>query len=79
MRISNVIVSIGLLAAAVGLSPAVSFDGTRTPGSTGVGVPLSDPSASPGDATNVLGNATPLAAVPAAPLTMPPRSACRRR
>src|SRR6478672_1561317 len=74
MRISNVIVSIGLLAAAVGLSPAVSFDGTRTPGSTSVGVPLPDPSTSPGDATNVLGNATPLAAVPAAPLTMPPRS-----
>ena len=74
MRISNVIVSIGLLAAAVGLSPAVSFDGTRTPGSTGVGVPLPDASTSPGDATNVLGSATPLAAVPAAPLTMPPRS-----
>jgi len=74
MRISNVIVSIGLLAAAVGLSPAVSFDGTRTPGSPGVGVPLPDSSTSPGDATNVLGNATPLAAVPAAPLTMPPRS-----
>ena len=59
---------------AVGLSPAVSFDGTRTPGSTGVGVPLPDPSTSPGNATNGLGNATQLtlAAVPAAPLTMPP-------
>src|SRR6188472_1846070 len=74
MRIFKIIVSIGLLAAAVGLSPAVSFDGTHTPGSTGVGVPLPDASTSPGDATNVLGSATPLAAVPAAPLTMPPRS-----
>ena len=73
MRISNFIVSIGLLAAAVGLSPAVSFDGTRTPGSAAVGVPLPDPTVSPGEATNVLGSATPLAAVPAAPVTMPPR------
>jgi TPR repeat protein len=73
MRISNLIVSIGLLAAAVGLSPAVSFDGTRTPGSAAVGVPLPDPTVSPGEATNVLGSATPLAAVPAVPLTMPPR------
>ena len=56
MRISNLIVSIGLLAAAVGLSPAVSFDGTRTPGSAAVGVPLPDPTVSPGEATNVLGS-----------------------
>ena len=40
MRISNVIVSIGLLAVAFGLSPAVSFDGTRTPEGTAVAVPL---------------------------------------
>ena len=63
MRIFKIIVSIGLLAAAVGLSPAVSFDGTRTPGSTGVGVPLPDPSTSPGDPTNVLGNAVATAVV----------------
>jgi TPR repeat protein len=35
---------------------------------------LPDSSTSPRDAADVLGNATPLAAVPAAPLTMPPRS-----
>ena len=31
MRRSDVIFCLGLLALAVGLSPAVSFDGTRTP------------------------------------------------
>ena len=31
MRTSDVILSIGLLGLAFGLSPAVSFDGTRTP------------------------------------------------
>ena len=74
MRISKLIVSVGLLGAVVGLSPAVSFDGSRTPGSAAVGVPLPDPNSGTSEPTNVLGSATPLAAVPAAPLTMPPRS-----
>jgi len=43
MRPSNVIVSLGLLALAVGLSPAVSFDGTRTPEGATVSVPLQGP------------------------------------
>ncbi|MGZ3324950.1 MAG: hypothetical protein ACXU9C_28765, partial [Xanthobacteraceae bacterium] len=73
MRISKLIVSVGLLGAVVGLSPAVSFDGSRTPGSAAVGVPLPDPNSGTSEPTNVLGSATPLAAVPAAPLTMPPR------
>jgi uncharacterized protein len=71
MRISNVIVSIGLLGFAVGLSPAVSFDGARRPGSATVAVPLPDGDLSSG--ANPLGSATPLVAVPATPLTMPPR------
>jgi TPR repeat protein len=72
MRISNVIVSIGLLGFAVGLSPAVSFDGTRRPDSSTVAVPLPNGDLSSG--ANPLGSATPLAAVPAAPLGMPPRT-----
>ena len=40
MRTSDVIVSIGLLGLAFGLSPAVSFDGTRTPEAATVAVPL---------------------------------------
>jgi TPR repeat protein len=67
MRTSDVVISIGLLAAAVGLSPAVSFDGTRTPEGSNIAVPLTAPG------TNLTPGATPLAAVPAAPLTMPPR------
>jgi hypothetical protein len=42
-------------------------------GSAAVGVPLPDPNSGTSEPTNVLGSATPLAAVPAAPLTMPPR------
>ena len=72
MRISNVIVSIGLLGFAVGLSPAVSFDGARRPGSATVAVPLPDGDLNSG--ANPLGSATPLVAVPATPLTMPPRT-----
>src|SRR5258708_24598214 len=67
MRTSDVVVSIGLLGFALGLSPAASFDGTRTPEGATVAVPLtgpnSDPSQNPG-----IGRATPLAAVPVAPL-----------
>jgi exopolysaccharide production negative regulator len=78
MRTSNVIMSIGLLGLAIGLSPAaVSFDGTRTPEGTALPLQSTGPNATQGG--NPLSGATPLAAVPAAPpaapLTMPPRSA----
>src|SRR6266446_5870720 len=69
MRTSDVILSIGLLALAVGLSPAVSFDGTRTPEGAPVAVPL--PGAGVGTNSGI--NATPLAAVPVAPVTISPR------
>src|ERR1041384_3556798 len=75
MRISNnLIVGIGLLGAAFGLSPAVSFDGTRTPEAA----PVSTPLPSPG--SNGIGGATPLAPVPSpgsllpsGALALPPR------
>lgn len=67
MRTSDVIVSIGLLALAVGLSPAISFDGTHTSEGSTLAVPLTAP------APNLAPSATPLAAVPGAPLSMPPR------
>jgi TPR repeat protein len=66
MRISNVAVSIGLLGLALGLSPAASFDGTRTPEGAPVAVPLPGTNVAPGAD---IGRATPLAAVPVAPLT----------
>src|SRR5205807_10671351 len=66
MRISNVAVSIGLLGLALGLSPAASFDGTRTPEGASVAVPLPGTHVAPGAD---IGRATPLAAVPVAPLT----------
>ncbi len=69
MRTSNVVLTVSLLGVALGLTPAVSFDGTRTPD----GAPVSTPAPIPG--TNSLGNATPLAAVPVNPLSMPPRHA----
>jgi hypothetical protein len=56
MRTSNIAFSAGLMALALGLSPAASFDGTRTPDSATVAVPLgrSDRAAAgqsaPGDA-----------------------------
>jgi TPR repeat protein len=79
MRTSNVIVSIGLLGLAFGLSPsAVSFDGTRTPEGATVSVPLPGAGSNSAAGSNHLGSATPLAAVPVAPsvapLTMPQRS-----
>jgi hypothetical protein len=59
MRTSDVILTVGLLGLAFGLSPAVSFDGTRTPdGPAVVALP-------PGG--NSLGSATPLAPVPVPP------------
>jgi len=73
MRTSDVILSIGLLALAVGLSPAVSFDGTRTPEGATVAVPLPGPGGGLNQGINSLGSATPLAAVPVAPMTIPPR------
>jgi uncharacterized protein len=75
MRTSDLILAAGLLGIAFGLSPAVSFDGSRTPEGSPVAVPLPSPSASLPAGSNALGGATPLAAVPVAPvapLTMPP-------
>lgn len=77
MRISNVIASIGLLGVAFGLSPAISFDGTRTPEGTTVAVPLPETQSNSPAGSAPLAGATPLAAVPAAPvapLAVPPRS-----
>lgn len=71
MRTSEIIVGIGLIGFAFGLSPAVSFDGARTPDGTTVAVPL--PGSGSDAGTNSLGSATPLAAVPGAPLTLTPR------
>jgi uncharacterized protein len=77
MRISNLVASIALLGLAVGLSPAISFDGPRAP--EGTGVPLPDSIPSPAAGNTSLGAATPLVAVPpaapGAPLALPPRSA----
>jgi hypothetical protein len=71
MRTSNVIVSIGLLGLALGLSPAASFDGTRTPEGATVAVPLTGPDGNRAAGPDI-GRATPLAAVPVAPLTQRP-------
>jgi uncharacterized protein len=75
MRISKIVASMALLGLAVGLSPAISFDGTRAPEATGVPLPDSIPSPTAGNTS--LG--TPLVAVPSAapvaPLALPPRSA----
>jgi uncharacterized protein len=73
MRTSDVFLSISLLALVVGLSPAVSFDGTRSPEEAPVAVPLPGPEAGLNQGSNGLGSATPLAAVPVAPMTIPPR------
>jgi len=67
MRTSNVIVSIGLLGLALGLSPAASFDGIRTPEGAAVAVPLTGSASN--SASPDIGRATPLAAVPVAPLS----------
>jgi hypothetical protein len=69
MRTSELILSVGLLGLAFGLSPAVSFDGTRTPEGSPVSVPLPAPgSANVAPGANPLGSATPLAAVPVSPV-----------
>jgi TPR repeat protein len=74
MRTSDLIVSISLLGLALGLSPAASFDGTRTPESAAVAVPLIGPDSNPASSPDI-GRATPLAAVPVAPLGGNPRPA----
>ncbi len=71
MRTSNVIVSLGLLGLALGLSPAASFDGARTPEGTVVAVPLTGADANPAPGPDI-GRATPLAAIPVAPLNPRP-------
>src|SRR5258708_24053824 len=71
MRTSDVVVSIGLVGFALGLSPAASFDGTRTPEGATVAVPLTGPN-SGAPAGPDIGRATPLAAVPVAPLNARP-------
>jgi len=75
MRTSDLVLGISLLGIAFGLSPAVSFDGSRTPEGSPVAVPLPSPGANLAPGSNPLGSATPLAAVPVtpvAPLTVPP-------
>jgi uncharacterized protein len=75
MRISDVVVTISLLGLAVGLSPAVSFDGTRQPEGAAVVVPLPGAASSLAPAGSPVGGATPLAAVPAGPVApLGPRS-----
>jgi exopolysaccharide production negative regulator len=74
MRTSSVVLGIGLLGLALGLSPAASFDGTRTPEGATVAVPLTGPDSNPAAGPDI-GRATPLAAVPVAPLGGNPRPA----
>src|SRR5579871_191309 len=77
MRISRAafgiaIVGVGVAALGFGLSPASSFDGTRTPESAAVAVPMTPGQGDTGTGANI-GRATPLAAVPIAPLPTTPR------
>jgi TPR repeat protein len=68
MRTYDVVVTIGLVSLALGLSPAASFDGTRTPaGPVVTSIPLQDPP------DRNLGGGTALATVPVRPLTPHPR------
>lgn len=71
MRAPDLLLTAGLLALAVGLSPAVSFDGSRTPEGATVSVPLSESPSTP--EMNELGSVTPLAPVPLGPMSLPPR------
>jgi TPR repeat protein len=81
MQTSNVFVSLGLIGLAFGLSPAASFDGTRTPETAPVAIPLPDGAgrdaarASPlGPAARDIGRATPLVPVaPRAPSALVPQ------
>jgi uncharacterized protein len=72
MRTSRAIASASLLGFALGLSPAASFDGTKTSDGTTVAVPFAGPSTAPVPSPDI-GRATPLAAVPIAPLNAAPR------
>lgn len=72
MRTSKVIASLSLLGLALGLSPAASFDGNQTSGGTVVTVPFAVPDAVPAPSPDI-GRASPLAAVPIAPLNAAPR------
>jgi TPR repeat protein len=62
MRTFNALATVGLVSLALGIPPAASFDGTHTPGSAIVAVPLPNPG-SPD-----LAHITPLATVPVPPL-----------
>lgn len=70
MRTSDLVLTMSLCGLAFGFTPAVSFDGTRTP----EGATVSAPAPAPGGETS-LGRATPLAAVPNAPFGVTPKSA----
>src|SRR5262245_35418008 len=75
MRTSDFAVTIGLVGLAFGLSPAVSFDGSRTPEAATVAAPLANSTLAPD--RHPLSSATPLAPVPTAPiapLSVPPSS-----
>src|SRR4051794_6598297 len=70
MRTSNVVVSLGLVGLALGLSPASSFDGTRTPENAPVTLPA------PQSPAGILGRAAaPLASIPMAPAPLAPPAA----
>jgi TPR repeat protein len=62
MRISNALATFGLVSLALGVPPAASFDGTHTPGSAVVAVPL------PNSGSPDLAHVAPLATVPIPPL-----------
>ena len=63
MRTYDIAVTVGLIGLAVGLSPAASFDGTRTPEMAPVTAPM-PPSA--------VGRLGPVGAMPVAPIARPP-------
>jgi hypothetical protein len=64
MRISDLVFGASLVGIVFGLTPAVSFDGTRTPERA----PITRP---PVAGENAVRHAAPLAVVPVAPLTAP--------
>jgi TPR repeat protein len=72
MRTSNILLSVALVGVAFGFSPAASFDGVRSPDGTTVAVPLPSPDGR-GMGGTTMDRATPLAAVPVAPMGVNPR------
>jgi TPR repeat protein len=68
MRISDVVASISLLALAVGLSPAVSFDGSRQPDGAAVVAPLPGAASSLAPVNNSVGGTTSIPGGPTAPV-----------